>query len=912
MSNRGRGRGRGFGRGKYNEFRQNESSYGFGWRGRGRGSFSSYENTLNQSDKLQNKIERHPPDTSQEIEEKQPIFTPQPQLDYHSTNFLTNLRSVWSLWKKSENVSRMLQEYFLSVENPYDSAFKVAVTCPDFYQGKPMSLPLAVIEELAVFLKPNKEKYASCLTLDIKFDVFDIFTKQRNGLLTKMAFEVYELQSSKEMFVERINSFIQNRQYKEACQTAMYLGLDQFGIEDFVVPLLFQDKLTIAEDYLRISPAAQTATAQYLDQLLQGRVNEKIMDVIRQLNIPEPKQEKLQYKPMSKLLARFLKIFNIHPSSCPNLTRKKREGALHFVICKRYKYNEIEGECWREMVSEAVCGDSYLEEELVAAINLHGDVVEAAFFARKFNIPAHKLPYNVVTYLRTGTLEYHYSPPRVTVPRKVLQLPESHIVMMVDTDESLARCVEAVSNTHVVGLDAEWKPAFCSETEALSLLQVATHEETFLVDVPALQHSPVWKDLSQGLFLNPDILKLGFGLSVDLLKLKESINMNDVKMAGLGFLDLNLLWKKLMREFNITLPFKGEESDTVEGLSKLVSLCVGLPLDKSEQFSNWDRRPLRDAQRNYAALDAYCLIIVYEVLAHECINQGVPFQDVCQDLMIAGANVTKKPKKKPLPSRKVFEEPTTQSSKNRPIRVADFKVVCDTMLQGLGRSLRSVGVDAEILSNTQNHNVCVALNREQNRVILTKGAVYDRLHTQVPEGMCYRVMKQTSKEQMVEVLRFYNVMVAKEDIFSRCQLCNGADFKKLTPQELRKAIDSTYRTHRHVSAHQLDIADDDYDDYNDFDDDSCSDDDIPGPVTHAPSGYVTSQAGANHTPVEEDTFYGYNCETSTGAHIKHESIPKDKFDSVPLFYVCDNCGHCYWDGSHLVRILDNLQHIVAK
>ncbi|XP_054276444.1 exonuclease mut-7 homolog [Macrosteles quadrilineatus] len=418
MSNRGRGRGRGFGRGKYNEFRQNESSYGFGWRGRGRGSFSSYENTLNQSDKLQNKIERHPPDSSQEIEEKQPIFTPQPQLDYHSTNFLTNLRSVWNLfdcefpmlfadrfplllsllltslfrstltcddviWKKSENVSRMLQEYFLSVENPYDSAFKVAVTCPDFYQGKPMSLPLAVIEELAVFLKPNKEKYASCLTLDIKFDVFDIFTKQRNGLLTKMAFEVYELQSSKEMFVERINSFIQNRQYKEACQTAMYLGLDQFGIEDFVVPLLFQDKLTIAEDYLRISPAAQTATAQYLDQLLQGRVNEKIMDVIRQLNIPEPKQEKLQYKPMSKLLARFLKIFNIHPSSCPNLTRKKREGALHFVICKRYKYNEIEGECWREMVSEAVCGDSYLEEELVAAINLHGDLVEAAFFARK-------------------------------------------------------------------------------------------------------------------------------------------------------------------------------------------------------------------------------------------------------------------------------------------------------------------------------------------------------------------------------------------------------------------------------------------------------------------------------------------------------------------------------------------------
>lgn len=37
----------------------------------------------------------------------------------------------------------MLQEYFSSVGNPYEVAFKVAVTCPDFYQGKPVSLSVA-------------------------------------------------------------------------------------------------------------------------------------------------------------------------------------------------------------------------------------------------------------------------------------------------------------------------------------------------------------------------------------------------------------------------------------------------------------------------------------------------------------------------------------------------------------------------------------------------------------------------------------------------------------------------------------------------------------------------------------------------------------------------------------------------
>jgi hypothetical protein len=68
---------------------------------------------------------------------------------------------------------------------------------------------------LAEFLKNKKEKYASCLTISIKFDVFDTFTKQRNGLLTKIAFDVYELRAEKELFVERIQEFIKNRQYKE-------------------------------------------------------------------------------------------------------------------------------------------------------------------------------------------------------------------------------------------------------------------------------------------------------------------------------------------------------------------------------------------------------------------------------------------------------------------------------------------------------------------------------------------------------------------------------------------------------------------------------------------------------------------------------------------------------------------------
>jgi len=39
-----------------------------------------------------------------------------------------------------------------------------------------------------------------------------------------------------------------------------------------------------------------------------------------------------------------------------------------------------------------------------------------------------------------------------------------------------------------------------------------------------------------------------------------------------------------------------------KGLSELVRLCFGKALNKSEQCSNWERRPLREAQTLYAGI----------------------------------------------------------------------------------------------------------------------------------------------------------------------------------------------------------------------------------------------------------------------------------------------------------------------
>ncbi|KAH3793703.1 hypothetical protein DPMN_147221 [Dreissena polymorpha] len=51
--------------------------------------------------------------------------------------------------------------------------------------------------------------------------------------------------------------------------------------------------------------------------------------------------------------------------------------------------------------------------------------------------------------------------------------------------------------------------------------------------------------------------------------------------------------------------------------------------------------------------------------------------------------------------------------------------------------------------------------------------------------MCYNVMCDKAKDQMVEVLNHFNVQVRQSDIFSRCQICNGNVYVTIPSEDMK-------------------------------------------------------------------------------------------------------------------------------
>lgn len=60
------------------------------------------------------------------------------------------------------------------------------------------------------------------------------------------------------------------------------------------------------------------------------------INLFRRNNIPDIKISTSQVRPMTKLITRLIKQHDLSPELCPHLNMKRSEGAIQFLIHKRY------------------------------------------------------------------------------------------------------------------------------------------------------------------------------------------------------------------------------------------------------------------------------------------------------------------------------------------------------------------------------------------------------------------------------------------------------------------------------------------------------------------------------------------------------------------------------------------------
>ncbi|XP_053817978.1 exonuclease mut-7 homolog isoform X5 [Vidua chalybeata] len=223
----------------------------------------------------------------------------------------------------------------------------------------------------------------------------------------------------------------------------------------------------------------------------------------------------------------------------------------------------------------------------------------------------------------------------------------------------------------------------------------------------------------------------------------------------------------------------------------------------------------------------------------------------------------------------------------------EFSVVCDNMLQGLGRYLRCLGVDVRLLDNEDDHRKAAEIARQEGRVILTSGLPYQTLRSQVGEGRCFSVnCSEKAKEQALQVLKHFNVQVSLGDIFSRCQVCNCNKYLKVSREGMKQLVESSKASGEH-SAGCLGSQ-------------SCSvtvpdcDTAQPGCAPHSEQAEAMEQCRAAAV-LAGDTV------------LQVTAIPLGVLDRAELtdFYCCTCCGKVFWEGSHFGRIVSQFQDVLV-
>ncbi|CAI5465460.1 unnamed protein product [Closterium sp. Yama58-4] len=240
------------------------------------------------------------------------------------------------------------------------------------------------------------------------------------------------------------------------------------------------------------------------------------------------------------------------------------------------------------------------------------------------------------------------------------------------------------------------------------------------------------------------------------------------------------------------------------GLSALAQVLLGAPLDKELQCSDWEQRPLSRHQLHYAAADALCLIHMALALLplalrpHALSARALSPHALSPHALSAHALSANGKVRQTDMHGKALVPPWDVS------RGGDghARFLCDSMVEGLARQLRCVGVDTAS-PKTLGRDTCdtrklIEWAEMEGRVLLTRDVKLFRRRL-LPASHMHLIRSTDKREQLREVVTAFRLLLCESSLLSRCIRCNGT-FKPqaLGPAEAAAAAPWTQVVPSHV------------------------------------------------------------------------------------------------------------------
>lgn len=167
-------------------------------------------------------------------------------------------------------------------------------------------------------------------------------------------------------------------------------------------------------------------------------------------------------------------------------------------------------------------------------------------------------------------------------------------IFLVYTEKDADKAVEYLKTQRIVGVDTETRPSFKrGTTHKVALMQIATEDTCFLFRL-----NRIGMPASLQEFLQSDVLKVGLSLKDDFQVIRRR---KDVHAEDGNWIELQ--------------DYVGRFGIDDRSLQKIYANLFGRKISKSQRLTNWEADTLTEAQQQYAAIDAWACVRIYNCLS---------------------------------------------------------------------------------------------------------------------------------------------------------------------------------------------------------------------------------------------------------------------------------------------------------